>query len=298
VNTIALATCYQLTKTVSTQTKNGFANLPQLSWVTIKLDKRRTRIPCLFRKGTTGPTLFFMHGLGGAKENFYAAYQSPALSNCTLVSFDFPGTGQGVFDPSTTPDLTSLARVGHLVWQRVLGNRPAFLVAASMGGLIALLMLRNYGYANVRGLINIEGNLAPEDCMFSRRVVSHTYDELSGWLFERIRADLQESRYAGDQMIAHNMALNTNPLAYFAYSFETVRESDSGRLLPEFLALPIPKLFLYGEANRSLSYLDRLRQSDVTVREISRSAHFLFYDNPVQTYQEIASFIAKAEAKR
>ena len=92
-------------------------------------------------------------------------------------------------------------------------------------------------------------------------------------------------------MIAHNMALNTDPHAYYTYSFETVRESDSGRLLPEFLKLPIPKLFLYGEANRSLSYLPQLRASDVTVREISRSAHFLFYDNPVQTYEEIARFI-------
>jgi pimeloyl-ACP methyl ester carboxylesterase len=242
--------------------------------------------------------LFFVHGLGGAKENFYAAYQSPALSTCTLVSFDFPGTGLASFNQTATPDVTSLARVGHLIWQRVVLNRPTFLVAASMGGLIALLMLRNYGYTNVLGIINIEGNLTPEDCMFSRRIASHSYDDLCGWLFEQIRTELQESRYAGNQMIAHNMALNTNPSAYFAYSFETVRESDSGCLLPEFLSLPIPKLFLYGEANRSLSYLEKLRQSNVTVREISRSAHFLFYDNPVQTYEEIANFIANAESRR
>ena len=43
-------------------------------------------------------------------------------------------------------------------------------------------------------------------------------------------------------------------------------ESDSGRLIEEFLALPIPRLFLYGEVNRSLSYLQRLRESDTRSR--------------------------------
>ena|SRR5206468_11706861 len=78
---------------------------------------------------------------------------------------------------------------------------------------------------------------------------------------------------------------------YYAYSFETVRESDSGRLLQEFLAMPVPRLFLYGTANSTLSYLPRLRQSDVEVHEIARSAHFLFYDNPVDTFDAIARFV-------
>jgi hypothetical protein len=39
-------------------------------------------------------------------------------------------------------------------------------------------------------------------------------------------------------MVAHNMALNTDVRAYYSYSFETVSESDSGRLLDEFLSLP------------------------------------------------------------
>jgi hypothetical protein len=62
-------------------------------------------------------------------------------------------------------------------------------------------------------------------------------------------------------------------------------------LLAEFMDLPLPKLFLYGKQNRNLSYLDRLFVSDVTVREISSSANFLFYENPVETFSAIAEFI-------
>ena len=126
--------------------------------------------------------------------------------------------------------------------------------------------------------------------MFSRRVVSHKLESF-GPMFRQMMKELRASRFAGDQMIAHNMALNVDMRAYHAYSFETVAESDSGRLIEEFLNLSIPRLFLYGDANRALSYLSRLRASDVHVREIPSSGHFLFYDNPVETFQAVGTFV-------
>jgi len=266
------------------------SNLPRLDWVTVELNGARYRLPFCFRKGTNGPALLFVHGLGGAKENFYAAFQSAALAHCDLLAFDFPGTGLAEFDAATCSDVSTLADLTHLLLKELL-SRDVFIVAASMGGLIALLLCRRYGTEEMRGFVNIEGNLAPEDCMFSRRVATHSFDELSATLFDQIQTELSSSNYAGDRMIAHNMALNTDVRAYYAYSFETVRESDSGRLLDEYLNLPVPKLFLYGEANRTLSYLPALRAGNVEVSEIPRSAHFLFYDNPVVTFEEIGRFV-------
>jgi len=145
-------------------------------------------------------------------------------------------------------------------------------------------------FGRILGLINIEGNLCPEDCMFSRRAVAHKLDSFE-LMFRQMMGELRPSRYAGDQIIAHNMALNIDVRAYHTYSFETVAESDSGRLIEEFLALSIPRLFLYGDANNTLSYLPRLRSSAVQVREIPLSGHFLFYDNPVETFQVVAEFV-------
>lgn len=270
------------------------SSLPRLDSLTVHRNGFEHRLPFFFRKGTTGPALLFIHGLGGAKENFYAAFQSPALADCDLLSFDFPGTGLAEFDAESCADVGTLAEITHLVRNALLPG-PAFIVAASMGGLVALLLLRRFGPANVRGLINIEGNLAPEDCMFSRRTASQNLAEFSDTLFPQIQSELRTSRYPGDHMIAHNLALNTDVRAYHQYSFETVRESDSGRLLDDFLGLPLPRLFIYGEANRTLSYLPRLRASEVEVREIPASAHFLFYDNPVATFEEIATFVRKTE---
>ena len=44
-------------------------------------------------------------------------------------------------------------------------------------------------------------------------------------------------------------------------------------------------------ANRALSYLPTLRASSVQVAEIPSSAHFLFYDNPVDHIPAIGEFV-------
>jgi len=277
-------------------TKNLQANLPRLDSLTIVQNGAKVQLPYMFRRGTRGPTIIFIHGLGGAKENFYAAFQSAAIMDCELLAFDLPGSGLSQFEPAITPDVSSLAELVDLLWQAIVPG-PAFVVGASMGGLISHLLLRRIGHSHLMGLINIEGNLAPEDCMFSRRVAAVSLQELASTVFDQIRRELELSRYPGDHMTAHNMALNTDVRAYHSYSFQTVRESDSGHLLDEFIELPVPRLFLYGEANRHLSYLSRLRESETEVCEIPKSGHFLFYDNPVATYEEIGKFVAKHRVK-
>jgi pimeloyl-ACP methyl ester carboxylesterase len=100
-----------------------------------------------------------------------AAFQSPSLADCTLVAFDEPGTGLAVFDPDAELDVSALAEMTESVAAQLLPG-PYFVAGASMGGLISLLQLRRYGVGRIQGMINLEGNLCPEDCTFSRRVVS------------------------------------------------------------------------------------------------------------------------------
>jgi pimeloyl-ACP methyl ester carboxylesterase len=271
------------------------AKLPRLDEIAVEWRGRSFALPYLYREGIGGPCVFFVHGLGGAKENFYAAFQSPALADCTLLTFDEPGTGLAAFDPDAGLDVRALADMAQRVAAQLMPG-PYFLAGASMGGLITLLQLRRHGVGRIQGLINMEGNLCPEDCMFSRRVVSQKLESFEP-VFIQMIAELRASRFVGDQIIARNMALNVDIRGYHAYAFETVAESDSGRLIEEFLALPIPRLFLYAEANKMLSYLPRLRASSVQVREVPASAHFLFYDNPEGTFEAIGEFVHAKQSK-
>lgn len=84
--------------------------LPSLDRVLLPYRGQAISILYFYRDGD-GPAILFIHGLGGAKENFYAAFQSPALADCRLLAFDNPGTGLAEFDPQLTPNVTALADI-------------------------------------------------------------------------------------------------------------------------------------------------------------------------------------------
>jgi pimeloyl-ACP methyl ester carboxylesterase len=69
--------------------------------------------------------------------------------------------------------------------------------------------------------------------------------------------------------------------------------SDHGDLMKKFLALPLPKMFMYGEQNASLSYLPRLHAHGVELAEIPHSGHFPMYSNAPAMWQRIAAFQAR-----
>lgn len=58
-----------------------------------------------------------------------------------------------------------------------------------------------------------------------------------------------------------------------------VNLSDNAYLMAKFLALPFPRMFMYGEQNRSLTYLPHLAANGVQLAEITRSGHFPMYSN-------------------
>ena len=58
-----------------------------------------------------------------------------------------------------------------------------------------------------------------------------------------------------------------------------------------FLGLPCPKMFMYGEENRGLSYLPRLEKEGVELAQIPESGHFPMYSNPVEMWRWIATFL-------
>jgi hypothetical protein len=69
-----------------------------------------------------------------------------------------------------------------------------------------------------------------------------------------------------------------------------VHLSDHGDLMDKFLGLPCPKMFMFGEENRGLSYLGRLEEEGVELAMIERSGHFPMYSNPVEMYRRISVF--------
>jgi pimeloyl-ACP methyl ester carboxylesterase len=267
---------------------------PQIKMIQILYKERNIDIEFFYREGKK-QTILFVHGLGGAKENYWEACKSNSLDDHTLIGFDNPGTGNSTYyddSPFNVDDLVAITDA----FIEALKLHNFILCGTSMGGLTTMLYLNGAGRKKVKAYINIEGNLMPEDCMFSRKVVTYDFETFRSQIFARTIHEMRAKGNAGYHIIANNLQLNTNIKSYFHYSFQTVQYSATGELLKQFLKMDIPRIFIYGSENRSLSYIPQLRSSNVPIQEIPNSNHFVFYDNPKDLYDAISSFIDSANA--
>jgi pimeloyl-ACP methyl ester carboxylesterase len=228
------------------------------------------------RSGAEG-TILYVHGLGTSKRDFADMCHEPALDGYRLISYDHPGCNES---PSTVDHPDSIDCLVEILEHFVieLDLNKFLLVGGSMGGLVALLFAER-NPDRITGFVNVEGNLKPEDCLFSRLAVPHTYENFELAIFPQIKLDLAQRKGAG--FANHLKVLGAAASrSYYAFSFQTVAYSDGGRLLERFLDLPVPIFFFYGSENRHLSYLPNLRDSRCDLTEFEDADHFLFYDAP------------------
>jgi len=208
----------------------------------------RSRLSCFHRSGERS-TVVCLHGFGSTKEDYTDLALHPAFAGRDLVFWDAPGCGQSICDK---PDLVSIPLLVDVVDQALskMQIQRCHLVGHSMGGLTAL----QFATANpdrILSFTNIEGNLAPEDCFLSRQIFDHPAETPQDFLN-----------------------------AFAARVRSMVELSDHAPLLETFIDAPFPKMFVYGEQNSELSYIERLTRSGAEVAEIPSSAHFPMYSNP------------------
>ncbi|MBZ5490372.1 MAG: alpha/beta hydrolase [Acidobacteriia bacterium] len=264
--------------------------LPQFSEMTVSTAGRPYLLRYFDRPGP-GPTILYIHGLGCSKDDFLEMAAAPELQSFRLISADHPGCGDSPYDHDHPLNIDGIVSLIENFVDK-LGLGPFLLVGGSLGGLVALLYAERNSN-RITGFVNVEGNLAPEDCMFSRNVIPHPYQHFEKVIFPQIKKAVSARRGRGFEQHLKVLA-KANPRAYYDYAFQTVEYSDHGNLLQRFLGLPIPTYFLYGSENRHLSYLQRLRESDCTVIEIPNANHFLFYDAPNQYAAALATFARRS----
>lgn len=253
--------------------------------IDLTVEQTHTRIHYFDRPGSEA-TLLYVHGLGCASDDFRGMAEQPALSGYRLISYDMPGCGRSAYDASQPFNIERLVLLLDQ-FVRALDLKPFLLVGGSMGGLIGLLFAELHA-EKITGFVNVEGNLRPEDCLFSRQVAGHDYPEFLNSVFPKILQALDARGNVG--FSCHRSVLTqADPRAYFDNCPQLVEYSDHRQLLERFLALRKPRYFLYGSENRHLSYLPQLRQSDCTLLEIPQSNHFPFYDNPPAYASALAS---------
>lgn len=240
------------------------------------------------------PPIVFLHGFGGSKEE-YVDIAGFLAARHSLLLYDHPGCGASAVERPEKVDVPLLGECA-LGLMRYFGFGAAHLVGHSMGGLTAAKIAQMHP-ERVLSLTSIEGNLSPEDCSISRlsRELAHLEPDAFLAAVTSVVGALPGAgwaRYAAD--LKHRVtAAAAAPLLA-----SILGPSEEEPLLADFIALEMPKLFVYGAENAGFSYIPALRKSDAELAEIAHANHFPMLTNPAGMFRAIADFIAGVEAAR
>jgi pimeloyl-ACP methyl ester carboxylesterase len=248
-------------------------------------------VALLRRRGSLAPVLF-LHGFGFTKEDYNDFAYHPGFKDRPFIAYDAPGCGDTVSSDLTKDTIYFQVAVAEALLQHF--DVKAFhLQGHSMGGLTALILAHRTP-SRVLSFINIKGNLAPEDCFFSRQIVLHPSDDPEVF-FSAFVDRTRSSYYYGSALYAASLRHKVQ-LAAVRPIFESMVElSDNGQLMTKFLALPFPRMYMYGSQFSNLSYLEHIAAEGVELAEIPEAGHFLMYSNPVEMWRRIADFLDSSE---
>ena len=262
--------------------------------VPLQIEGVALKVSAIHRDGPLAP-IVFLHGFGSTKEDYGDIVRHGAFAEHPFLAYDAPGCGDTYcadLARISIPFLvnTALAMLEHVGFERF------HLVGHSMGGLTAL-MLAHAHPDRVLSFVDIEGNIAPEDCFLSRQIVNHPDSDAERFFDAFIERTHGAPAYAST-LYATSLRHKVRAGAVRGIFQSMVELSDHGALMEKFLALPCPKMFMYGSQNASLSYLKSIEAQGVELSEIPDCGHFPMYSNPVLMWQEISRFQASAAQSR
>lgn len=259
----------------------------QHSFHDIIIDDVPLRIAAIARDGHLAP-IVFLHGFGSTKEDYADIVRHPAFEGRPFLAYDAPGCGETHCANLSQISIPFLVKTA-LAMLKVSGIDKFHLVGHSMGGLTALMLADSHP-ERILSFTDIEGNIAPEDCFLSRQIVAFSNPDADTFMDDFVTRTIHLPAYAS-ALYSASLRHKIRAGAVRSIFNSMVDLSDNADLMERFLNLPAPKMFMYGEQNASLSYLDHIEASGVRRCEIPQSGHFPMYSNPPVMWQEIAGFI-------
>ncbi|CAG8377142.1 unnamed protein product [Penicillium salamii] len=233
----------------------------------------------------SSPPVLFLHGFGSSKEDLADLTIQPSLKHHSFLAYDAPGCGHSACDDLSIIDIPFLveAVLAHFKINKF------NLIGHSMGGLTAVLLASRHP-ERVLSFVDIKGNLAPQDCFLSRQTFTFPADNKEAFMDAFIERTRSSGSFA-NAMYASTLRARVRPGAVRSIFTSMVHFTDHGNLMDKFLALPCPRMFMFGEEMRGLSYLPLLEREGVELADIVDCGHFPMYSNPVEMYRRITIFL-------
>ncbi|MGE8112011.1 alpha/beta fold hydrolase [Pseudomonas sp. NPDC086566] len=251
--------------------------------IPLNIDGVQLELAVIHRRGPKAPILF-LHGFGSSKEDYADITLQPAFDGHPFIAYDAPGCGETECSDLSRINIPFLVKTAQAVL-KYFEVDTFHLVGHSMGGLTSLILAHG-DPSRVLSFVDIEGNIAPEDCFLSRQIHHHRRDDDARFF----RDFIERTRLASDPasaLYAASLAHKVRTGAVRGIFESMVDLSDNGLLMEKFLSLPFPRQYMYGETNSHLSYLKDIAAKGVHLACIPDCGHFPMYSNPVLMWKRI-----------
>lgn len=269
------------------QTNHEFSK----STIPLQLKDVKLDVAAIHRTGHLAP-IVFLHGFGSTKEDYADITRYGAFDGHPFLAYDAPGCGETRCSDLSKVSIPFLVETALAALESIRFDR-FHLVGHSMGGLTALMLAHAHPH-RVLSFVDIEGNVAPEDCFLSRQILDYPSEDAQRFFDDFIERTCHAPAYASS-LYSASLRHKVRAAAVPGIFRSMVDLSDNGDLMEKFLDLHCPKMFMYGEQNASLSYLSHIQSRGVRLSEIPRCGHFPMYSNPALMWQEIGKFHAERD---
>lgn len=237
--------------------------------------------------------LLYLHGLGESGLCFERLARRPALATARQLIPDLPGFGRSPWPevPMSFADL-----VDHVAaWLGAQGEGRVTLVGHSLGGVLALLFAERHP-ALVARLVNVDGNICADDCVFSGEAAAIALERFCSGGFEAMRDRIYRDGIEDEALRGYYASMRLcDPRAYHLSSSELLEISRREDVAERLARLPMPTLYIAGAPGgasaRSRALLDR---AGVRTVEISPAGHWPFIDQPDAFEAALVGFAAAA----
>jgi len=243
-------------------------------------------VAAIHRNGNLTP-IVFLHGFGSTKEDYADIVQHAEFAGHPFLAYDAPGCGESQCSDLSRISIPFLMQTALQMLEHF-GIERFHLVGHSMGGLTALMLAHQFP-ERVISFVDVEGNIAPEDCFLSRQIVDFPSDDPEAFFAAFIERARQAPAYAS-ALYSASLRHKVRAGAVRGIFQSMVDLSDNADLMSKFLGLKCPRMFMYGEQNASLSYLSHIKAQGVRLAPIPACGHFPMYSNPIAMWKQIADF--------
>lgn len=235
-----------------------------------------------------GDALVFLHAFGDSGYCYADMFASSSLGQYRLIAFDLWGFGTS----PRRPDVRTVEDYALALEDLILAtcpNRKVGLVGHSIAASIAVRIANRLGN-RIAGVFSIEGNLTPDDAMFTGRAAE--FDDPIAFKRRflddiwRMGQDSDELRhyYSGARLgDAHSM---------WHLGRDAKRISPDNALGEAFRGLSRPKLYYWSKTSTPASTAEWIERTEIPNRVYSGAGHWPMVTQPERTAMAVAEFFA------